>query len=128
MGFTKFIEIGRVCQVARGKLENKLVVVLDIVNLNRVLVEGEEVARCVIPVRHLVLTDQKVKILRGVKTGILKKAIQKENVKATFDKSSRAVKQARQAKRANLSDFQRFQAMVLKRKVATLLKNKLNKQ
>lgn len=40
MGFSKFVEIGRVCNVNRGKLEGKVVVILDIVNLNRVLIEG----------------------------------------------------------------------------------------
>lgn len=42
MGFTKFIEIGRVCMINRGSLEGKLVIIVDIVNLNRVLIEGCE--------------------------------------------------------------------------------------
>ncbi len=42
MGFTKFVEIGRVATINRGTNEGKLVVVLDVLNLNRVLVEGAE--------------------------------------------------------------------------------------
>ena len=57
MGFTKFVEIGRVAQVCRGQLEGKLVVIVDVMNLNRVLVEGESVPRTVIPIRHLSLTE-----------------------------------------------------------------------
>lgn len=55
MGFSKFVEIGRVAQIKRGELEGELVVVLDIMNLNRVLVEGQNVKRMLIPIRHLSL-------------------------------------------------------------------------
>ena len=42
MGFTKFVEIGRVAQINEGVNENELVVILDVLNLSRVLVEGVE--------------------------------------------------------------------------------------
>jgi ribosomal protein L14E/L6E/L27E len=43
-----------------GADEGKLVTVLDVVNQNRVLVEGENVQRMVIPVRRLSLTKFKI--------------------------------------------------------------------
>ena len=42
MPFSKFVEIGRAAQINRGVNEGKLVVILDILNLNRVLVEGAD--------------------------------------------------------------------------------------
>jgi large subunit ribosomal protein L14e len=60
MTFTKFVEIGRVAKVNMGADEGKLVTVLDVVNQNRVLVEGENVQRMVIPVRRLSLTKFKI--------------------------------------------------------------------
>ena len=100
MGFTKFVEIGRVAQISRGKLEGELVVVIDVMNLNRVVVEGKNVARMVFPVRHLALEAQKVKILRGSKTGLIHKTISKESVYETFAKTPKAMKQASQARRS----------------------------
>lgn len=95
MGFSKFVEIGRVAQINRGVNENQLVVILDVLNLNRVLVEGVEndVARQVVPISHLALTEQKISVLRGLKSSLLKKQIKKENVAATFSQTKRAIKQ-----------------------------------
>ena len=75
MGFSKFVEIGRVAQINRGVNENQLVVILDVLNLNRVLVEGVEndVTRQVVPISHLTLTEQKISVLRGLKSSLLKK-------------------------------------------------------
>jgi large subunit ribosomal protein L14e len=79
MGFSKFVEIGRVACIKRGVNEGKLVVILDVLNLNRVLVEGADsqnaVQRTVLPIKSLALTAQKINILRSVKTSLLKKAI-----------------------------------------------------
>ena len=84
MGFSKFVEIGRVCTVNRGINEGKIVIILDIVNLNRVLVEGcnptDNISRSVVPLRHLSLTANKVNILRGIKSSLLHKSIAKYNV------------------------------------------------
>ena len=95
MGFSKFVEIGRVGQINRGVNENQLVVILDVLNLNRVLVEGVEndVSRQIVPISHLTLTEQKIGVLRGLKSSLLKKQIKKENVVATFNQTKRAIKQ-----------------------------------
>lgn len=72
MPFSKFVEIGRAAQINRGSNEGKLVVILDVLNLNRVLVEGADeknmLERTVVPIKSLTLTDQKVGILRGVRS------------------------------------------------------------
>ena len=82
MGFTKFVEIGRVAMVNKGKKEGRLVVILDVVNLNRVLVEevdGDH-HREVLCIKSLTLTENKINILRGLRSSLLKKAITKEKV------------------------------------------------
>ncbi len=98
MAFSKFVEIGRVCQVKRGSHEGKLVVILDVMNLNRVLVEGVKdngISRVVMPVRHLGLTNQKVSILRGLKTSLLQKVIAKSGVVKAHDESAEQKKVVR---------------------------------
>ena len=95
MGFSKFVEIGRVAQINRGVNENELVVILDVLNLSRVLVEGVEndVSRQIVPISHLSLTEQKINVLRGLKSSLVKKQIKKENVVSTFSQTKRALKQ-----------------------------------
>ena len=49
MTFTKFVEIGRVARINFGPLEGKLAVIVDIISENRVLVDGQNIKRQVIP-------------------------------------------------------------------------------
>ena len=77
MGYNKFVEVGRVARVNYGPLEGKLVTIVDIVTDKRVLVDGENVQRQVIPVSRLQLTKQVLKIGRGVTSGKLRKTIAK---------------------------------------------------
>jgi large subunit ribosomal protein L14e len=58
-------------------LEGRLVTIVDILNDKRVLVDGENIQRQLIPVRRLQLTKQVLKIGRGVRTGKLTKLIAK---------------------------------------------------
>merc|ERR1712137_785303 len=103
MAFTKFVQIGRVCTLNYGPQEGKTVVILDLVNTNRALIEGTDgqVQRQVIPIRRLSLTKFTLKsVLRGQRSGLLKKKI------------------ASNATKAKLNDFDRFKVMVLKKRVS----------
>ena len=96
MGFTKFIEIGRVCTINKGNNEGKLVIILDIMNLNRVLVEGatpsDNLPRQILCIRHLTLTENKVSILRGMRSSLLHKSIKKEGLLMKHVNTRAAVK------------------------------------
>ncbi len=83
-------------------------VIVDMLDANRVLIDSSDGAmpRLVYPLKRLTLTKLKVKgVLRGCRTGTLKKAVAKQDVVADFKKTSVAVKMAKYATRKNLTDF-----------------------
>ncbi len=128
MGYNKFVQIGRVARVNYGPLEGKLATIVDIVSDKRVLVDGEDIKRQVIPIARLQLTKQVLKIGRGARTGALKKTIAKENVAQTYAKSSLGQHYASQEKREKLTDFERFKVVVLRRRLSKLLRAKPSKK
>ncbi len=64
-----------------GKDTGKIVVIVDIADGNRVLVDEplSGFPRTLYPIRRLTLTNLKVKILRGARTGTLKYVTQSYN-------------------------------------------------
>ena len=119
MPFKKFVEIGRAVYINYGKDQGKCAIILDIVNEKRVLIEGPEtdVERQVIPVRRLTLTKFKVPILKNQRTGVVKKAIQKFKLQEKWSQTGAGKKLSNKTKRANLSDFDRFKVMLLKKRL-----------
>merc|ERR1711924_440516 len=67
MGYTRFIQNGRICLVNYGPNADKLVTVVDVIDQNRCLVYGPEVARQVLGYKRLSVTDIKLDIGRGAK-------------------------------------------------------------
>lgn len=85
-----------------------MVVIVDMLDSNRVLIDSPDgkMPRVVYPLRRLTLTKIKVKgILRGARTGTLKKAAAAQDVVASFKKTPVAVKMAKYATRKDLTDF-----------------------
>merc|ERR1712150_176344 len=93
------MQVGRVVYLNFGPCSGKLAVVVDLVDENRILVDGPTtgVDRQVVPAKRLTLTKFRVK-------SVLRNQHQK-----TLDQ--RKI-------RANLTDFQRFQALVLRRQLS----------
>ena len=120
MTYQTFVEIGRVAYVHFGSLRGKVVVIIDVLNENRVLVENplQTVERQVIPIKRLSLTRFKVPIVRSPSTTVLRKALEKFDLNAKWESTSTAKKIALRTKRAKLNDFDRFRAMVQKRRLA----------
>jgi large subunit ribosomal protein L14e len=127
MGYNKFVEVGRVARINYGPLEGKLATIVDIINDKRVLVDGEGIQRQVIPIRRLQLTAQVVKIGRGARTGKLRAIISKEGVAKKFAASNLGKAFAQQQRRQNLTDFERYKVLVLRRKLAKLTRAKPKK-
>jgi large subunit ribosomal protein L14e len=121
-------EIGRICVVNHGELAGKVVAILDIVDQARALVEGpfSGVKRQTLPFTWLSVTQVKFKCNRGARTGTLKKQMTAANVIAAYNATSWAKKAAKVAKRASLTDFQRFQVMALRQKRARAIATELN--
>ena len=99
MGYNKFVQIGRVARINYGPLEGKLATIVDIVSDKRVLVDGDNIQRQVIPVARLQLTKQVVKVGRGARTGAVRKLIAKEQVAQKFAQSSLGKHYASQLRR-----------------------------
>ena len=79
MGLRDYVEPGRVCFINYGEDYGKMVVIVDFVDINRVMVDGMgSFPRVFYPLKRLTLTKLKVaNILKGARTGTLKKEAEK---------------------------------------------------
>ncbi|XP_053688673.1 60S ribosomal protein L14 [Sabethes cyaneus] len=110
MTFTRFVETGRVAKCAVGKYKGRLVAIVNVIDQNRVLIDGPttKVPRQQYPVNHLHLTKFRVKFPFTASTKVVRKALEAFNLKEKFS-STRWQERARaKAKRCNLTDFDRF--------------------
>uniref|UniRef100_A0A7S0KZ50 Large ribosomal subunit protein eL14 domain-containing protein n=1 Tax=Coccolithus braarudii TaxID=221442 RepID=A0A7S0KZ50_9EUKA len=126
-----FIEIGRVCLVNYGDDVGSLCTILDVIDQNTALVDGPAeitgVARQVINFKRLSVTGIRVKIGRGARAKALKKAWKVAKVEEQFEKTAMSRKLKSQAKRRNLSDFDRFRVMLARKKKAALINKEFGK-
>eukprot|EP00462_Mataza_sp_D1_P001376 CAMPEP_0175093454 /NCGR_PEP_ID=MMETSP0086_2-20121207/3026_1 /TAXON_ID=136419 /ORGANISM="Unknown Unknown, Strain D1" /LENGTH=135 /DNA_ID=CAMNT_0016366427 /DNA_START=27 /DNA_END=434 /DNA_ORIENTATION=- len=124
-----FIEIGTVCCINYGPNAGKICVVLDVMDSNKVLADGPTsgVERGLVSLRHLSITPIKVQVPRGAKTATLDKLMKKQEIDTKWSQTSWAKKLAKQATRANLSDFDRFKVMCLRKKRSTVVGKALAK-
>ncbi|KAG0746478.1 hypothetical protein G6F57_008420 [Rhizopus arrhizus] len=109
--FKRQVEVGRVVLINSGADAGKLAVIVDIVDHNRALIDGPTtgVARQAFPFRRMVLTPLVLKSLpRNVGQTALKKALEKSEVVAAWNKTAWAKKIEQRSVRASLSDFDRF--------------------
>jgi large subunit ribosomal protein L14e len=117
--FSKYVEVGRVALINFGPLAGKLVVIVDILNTSRVLVDGPTtgVRRQEISINRIQLTEFVLTVQRGVKRQALKKAIEDFGLDKKWAESSNGKRINLRAKRRALSDFDRFKVKVLKQRV-----------
>lgn len=129
MVFTRFVEIGRVAQINYGPQAGKLCVIVNVLTLNRVLIDGPVavtgVSRQPISTKRLTLTDFTVKVGLEAKAGTLAKALAKDDILAKFAASKEGKRQEIKKVRASATDFERFQLMVARRTRAKAVKAKL---
>merc|ERR1712170_1473 len=113
MGLRDFVEPGRVVYVNYGDDFGKMAVIVDIVDMNRVLVDGlESFPRVIYPLSRLTLTRLRLPILRGARTGTLRKAATKFELMKKWSETRACQKLARTAARSQTTDFDRFVVMV----------------
>merc|ERR1719329_1874572 len=111
MGLGDFVEPGRVCYVNYGEDYGKLVVIVDMIDT-----VDKSLPRCIYPLRRLSLTKIKVdKVHRGCRTNTLAKKSKSKDILAEFKKTPVSVKMEKYKLRKNLSDFDRFKVMVLRK-------------
>merc|ERR1719481_1081643 len=128
MVYTRFIEAGRVCLVANGKLQGNIVVVSDIVDQKRALCENpvHKIPRQIIRMQDITLTDLTIDITHGANTGVVAKQYIKAEIDSKWEKNSYAQKLKQQALKKTLTDFDRFKGKVAKqqknRKIQAIVK------
>lgn len=129
MGFSRYVEVGRVVYINFGPDAGKLATVIDIVDQNKCLVDGPEeitgVKRQMISYKRIALTDLKVTIQRSARAKQLKAAWKEGDTLAKWEGSSWAKKLAAKGKRASLSDFDRFKVMVAKKQKSRIIAAKM---
>ncbi|XP_065676257.1 uncharacterized protein LOC100201163 [Hydra vulgaris] len=128
MVYTRFVEAGRVALVNLGKYEGKLVVICDIVDLKRGIVENpvNGIPRQVMRFKDLSLTDLKIDIPLGARSGAVRKQYEKSEINAKWDKTAWCAKLKNRIAKSNLNDFDRFKSKNAKqnknRKIKAVLK------
>ncbi|XP_028769635.1 probable 60S ribosomal protein L14 [Neltuma alba] len=127
MPFKRYVEIGRVALVNYGKDYGKLVVIVDVIDQNRALVDAPDMVRSQMNFKRLSLTDIKIDIKRVPKKKELLQAMEAADVKKKWENSSWGRKLIVQKRRASLNDFDRFKIMLTKIKRAAAVKQELAK-
>ena len=129
MGFSRYVEVGRIVLINYGPESGKLATIIDIVDQNKCLIDGPEditgVSRQVIPYKRIALTDLTVKISRNARSKTLKKAWAEAEIESKWEKTSWAKKLANKTKRASLTDFDRFKVMVAKKQKSAIIAKKM---
>ncbi|KAL2002569.1 hypothetical protein VTN02DRAFT_6466 [Thermoascus thermophilus] len=118
----KLVEVGRVVLIRGGPYTGKLAVIVEIVDHRRVLVDGPSgqenkiVPRHVLPLSHATLTPFVIpKLPRAAGTGPVKKLWEKNEIDQKWANSSYVKRAEAREKRKNLTDFERFKVMRLKK-------------
>merc|ERR1712142_1315591 len=97
MVYTRFVEAGRVCLVSNGMHNGSLVVICDVIDVRRVLVDN--------PVQN-----------------IPRQAMRLQDLKKAFAKTAWSKKLEAKKRRAQLNDFDRFKVKIVKQQKARLIK------
>jgi len=123
MVYTRFVEVGRLVLLNYGPDHGKVAFILDVIDQNRVLIEGPTtgVKRQALNFKRLNLTDFKLKIPRSGSAASIKKALAKDDVIAKWNATAWAKKLEGHNIRANLSDFDRFKLMILRKKKRSVI-------
>ncbi|KZV83157.1 putative RPL14B-ribosomal protein [Exidia glandulosa HHB12029] len=117
--FKRFVEVGRIVLLKSGPSAGKTAVIVDIIDHNRALIDNPAagVPRQSYPYRHLTLTPLTSKKLpRGAGSGTVKKVLEAEGIAEKWAATSWAKRRAALERRRALNDFERFGAMLEKRK------------
>ncbi|TKA71788.1 hypothetical protein B0A55_04297 [Friedmanniomyces simplex] len=118
----RLVEVGRVAMFAKGPYTGRLAAIVQIIDHKRVLLEGpssnpaQHVPRQSAPLSHVSLTSIVIpKLPLAVGQSGLKKQWESEKVEDKFNNSVYAKSKAKLARRKELSDFERFKVMVLRK-------------
>ncbi|CCH44012.1 60S ribosomal protein L14-B [Wickerhamomyces ciferrii] len=125
----RLVEVGRVVLVNKGQYAGKLATIVEIIDHKRALIDGPTtgVARQAISLAHVVLTPLSFALPRGARSPIVSKKFQAADIANKWSSSSWAKKIAQREKRRALTDFERFQVLVLKKQKRFAVKKAIAK-
>lgn len=125
----RLVEVGRVVLIKKGQSAGKLAAIVEIIDQKKALIDGPEtgVPRQAINLGQVVLTPFTFALPRGARTSIVAKKWVSAQVSEKWTASAWAKKIAQRERRLALSDFERFQVMVLKKQKRYTVKKALAK-
>merc|ERR1712205_131715 len=127
MGFTRFVQNGRICLCNYGPDEGKLVMIVDVIDDKRCLCYAPDMARKVMTYKCLSLTDIVVPIARAPRKKTADAAWAAAGVEAQWAATSWGKKFAARKAKATATDFERFQQMCAKKKLNAAARAKVSK-
>merc|ERR1712179_294081 len=116
MPFQRFIEVGRVAVLADGADKGKIAAIVDVIDQNRVLLDGPctGVTRQAYRIKNLHLTPLVTKFPFSARTKVVRAAWETDGISKKLEESSWAKRMAMKEKRKALTDFDRFKLMKAK--------------
>ena len=115
---TNYVRVGRLVRIRRGPRENKVAVITDIIDSNRVLVENPEdkkMWRHVQNIKNIEPTKFVTPLARNAKTVAVKSAMESKSILAKWSKTGASKKIEAAKAIAASTDFERYQLRVAKR-------------
>ena len=131
--FQRFVQTGRIAKCSTGPLKGRLVAIVDVIDQNRVLVDGPVtgVPRQAYRLNNLHLTKHRIKFPFTAPTRVVRKAWIDSDVKGQWKASQWSQKAQNVSKRSRLNDYDRFKLRYAKRqrnKLLTIAFNALKKR
>ncbi|CAI4948189.1 ANL_HP_G0156870.mRNA.1.CDS.1 [Saccharomyces cerevisiae] len=125
----RLVEVGRVVLIKKGQSAGKLAAIVEIIDQKKVLIDGPKagVPRQAINLGQVVLTPLTFALPRGARTATVSKKWAAAGICEKWAASSWAKKIAQRERRAALTDFERFQVMVLRKQKRYTVKKALAK-
>ncbi|KAL5377510.1 hypothetical protein DPSP01_009701 [Paraphaeosphaeria sporulosa] len=128
----RLVEVGRVVVFSGGQYDGRLATVVEIIDHKRVLVDGPSkdapVPRHAVALAKVSLTPIVIpKLPRGTGRGHVAQQWEKEGVDAKWAESSWSKKRAQFQKRRQLTDFERFKVMKLRKQARFEVRKSLAK-
>nr|XP_048285488.1 60S ribosomal protein L14-like [Myodes glareolus] len=129
MVFRRFMEVDRVAYVSFGPHAGKLVVIVDVIDQNRALMDGlcTWVRRQAMPFKCMQLTDFILKFPHGARHKCVRKAWEKTGINTKRAATGWTTKIGAREKKAKMTDFDRFKVMKAKKMRNRIIKTEVKK-
>ncbi|THD21520.1 Large subunit ribosomal protein L14e cytoplasmic [Fasciola hepatica] len=125
VNFKRLVQAGRVVFIAQGPYAKKIAVIVEIIDQNRVLIDGPctGVPRQAVGLKTLHLTHICCQLPHGCGTAAVRKVWERDDLTSKWLKTAWAKKLERKSLRAKMTDFDRFKVMVARQQRNRILKS-----